>query len=681
MRYNLLKSKTTTILLTLFFSASFVLGQGTVTLNAASSGSTLNAVPSGAGAGQFNCGANFTDGSGNYSNRSTPYTTTLCAAPGQYLSVTFTLVDVASGGPGNTDIFTYNNGGGNIATGEIGGGGGNPASLTIESSIGGCITFTLTTNNDGGSGANLPSANTGFSGIVTCVAPPSNDDPCGALPLSAFNTCSPTLVSNVGALNTTGVPAVSGCVGYNGSDVWYSVTVPADGNISFQSSAGTITDGGLAAYTSSNGTCTGTFTQITCNDDCGSPVSLMPCLNISNPALAGQTIWIRVYEYGGNLEGDFSVCAIGNVGSCTPTSSDCAGAIPLCSDSPVSNLASGQGCSADLNSGNDGCLAGEHNSTWFLIQIGSTGGTWGFDGVFDVSSNGIEYDWALWQVSDNPLTAPAVCSGLTAPIRCSYASQAGKSEVAMGMNAAELPQTSEGSSPSGNGYVGWLTNALPGEYYLLMVDRWATAGGAFTLDFTGTASMDCAITTLPIELLSFRGERNGSENWLNWTTASEINNDFFTIEKSKDQLEWEVLGVMKGAGSSQEILNYSMADREPYASVTYYRLRQTDFDGKDKLSYTITIVSTVEADGLFTELYPNPTNGNFYFNYAGKNLNAPIEVTLYNSSGKLIKAHSFEEFSKYQSLSIETTDIANGVYKVVIQQGDKAEVRKLSILK
>jgi hypothetical protein len=515
---------------------------------------------------------------------------------------------------------------------------------------------------------------------ITDNTPPSNDNPCGAQPISVFSTCVPTTVENYNATQNAvpGQPISCGAFPQsNWLDVWYSVTVPPDGNLTFSFSQGTLTDAVAAIYSSSNGTCSGTLTQIACDDDSG-PIT-MPALSVSGQT-PGSTLWVRLWDYQGNNEGDFTVCATGNVGSCTPTTSDCAGAIPLCSDAPVSNLASGQGCSADLNSGNDGCLAGEHNSTWFLIQIGSTGGTWGFDGVFGVASNGIEYDWALWQVSGNPATNPALCGSLSSPIRCSYASQAGKSEVAMGMNSTD-PDLSESASPSGNGYTQWLTNALPGEYYLLMVDRWSTAGGAFTLDFTGSASMNCAITTLPIELLSFTGQRNGADNIINWTTATELNNDFFTIEKSKDLLEWEVLGVQDGAGNSQQVLHYNMIDREPFGSVTYYRLRQADYDGKDKLSYTISVLSTVDADGLFTEVFPNPTNGSFYFNYAGSNLKSPIEVDIYNNSGKLIQSHTFEDFSKYQSVSVDTENLSNGVYKVVLKQGDYFELRRISVIR
>jgi hypothetical protein len=607
------------------------------------------------------------------------------------LSVTFTSIDVVSGGGGNGDGFSYNNGGGNTPTGEIGGG-GQPPTLTIESSVGGCIIFRLTTNNDGGAGAGGLSNNAGFAGTINCVTPPPNDNPCGALPMSAFSTCNPTGVSNVGATNTTSVANPTTCFGYGGSDVWYTVTVPSDGNISFQSTAGTITDGVLAAYTTSDGTCSGTFSQISCNDDCPSPGSLLPCMSVSNVALAGQTIWIRVYEYGGNFEGTFNVCAIGNVGTCIPTVSDCDGAIPLCNNAPVSGLYNGQGCRADLNAANDGCLGGEHNTAWYFIQISDPGidTTWGFEGVFDVNQNWIEYDWALWgPFTGYPGTATSPCGSLGSPIRCSYASQAGKSEVGIGMENGQANQTAEDGSPSGDGFTEWIEpgglnptdGAQAGDVYILMIDRWSNIGNNYNLTFSGSASMDCIVLVLPVELGSFTGERKERTNVLNWEAISQINNDYFTVERSSNGQNWEAMGIVEGAGTTQEIINYSYLDENPFNGVTYYRLRQTDFDGKDRLSHTISIVSTIVADGLFTELFPNPTNGAFYFNYAGKDFNSAIEITILNSAGQLIKVDSFENYSKNQSISIDTDNLSNGVYQILLKQNDKTEVRRISILR
>jgi hypothetical protein len=87
--------------------------------------------------------------------------------------------------------------------------------------------------------------------------------------------------------------------------------------------------------------------------------------------------------------------------------------------------------------------------------------------------------------------------------------------------------------------------------------------------------------TLPITLLSFKAwvnQRNVVE--LQWITALEINNDFFTLEKSTDMIEWVSIGTVSGAGNRNENLVYSFEDKNPYPGISYYRLKQTDYDGR-----------------------------------------------------------------------------------------------------
>lgn len=94
---------------------------------------------------------------------------------------------------------------------------------------------------------------------------------------------------------------------------------------------------------------------------------------------------------------------------------------------------------------------------------------------------------------------------------------------------------------------------------------------------------------LPIELVTFYGDKKQYENILNWTTASEINNSFFTIEKSYDGLDFEFVGNQEGSSPSMQIVNYSLTDYNIRETINYYRLKQTDFDGKFVYSKTISI--------------------------------------------------------------------------------------------
>ena len=98
------------------------------------------------------------------------------------------------------------------------------------------------------------------------------------------------------------------------------------------------------------------------------------------------------------------------------------------------------------------------------------------------------------------------------------------------------------------------------------------------------------LTPLPIELISFNGECNKQTNQISWSTASEINNDYFSLEKSIDAKNFELVEQVDGAGNSNSLITYSSTDNSPYKT-TYYRLKQTDFDGSFEYSKIISVKS------------------------------------------------------------------------------------------
>ena len=113
---------------------------------------------------------------------------------------------------------------------------------------------------------------------------------------------------------------------------------------------------------------------------------------------------------------------------------------------------------------------------------------------------------------------------------------------------------------------------------------------------------------LPISLLSFDSEVKPDRVDFSWTTASEINNDYFTLERSRDLYGWEVLGFVKGAGNSSVPLDYSFSDMQPLDGLAYYRLKQTDFDGKFKFYGPIAAQYDLGLDGLEFKVMKNFSN-------------------------------------------------------------------------
>ncbi|MBP7262084.1 MAG: hypothetical protein KBB37_12445, partial [Bacteroidia bacterium] len=122
---------------------------------------------------------------------------------------------------------------------------------------------------------------------------------------------------------------------------------------------------------------------------------------------------------------------------------------------------------------------------------------------------------------------------------------------------------------------------------------------------------------LPIVLVDFDGSNVGNANVLNWTTATELNNDYFTIERSLDGKSYEEIGTVAGAGQSSTLLNYEYTDAQPYLGTNYYRLKQTDYNG----AFDYSNVISIKVNGNF-EMgypYPNPVVNNVSMNILSAN--------------------------------------------------------------
>ncbi|OFY26644.1 MAG: hypothetical protein A2275_02990 [Bacteroidetes bacterium RIFOXYA12_FULL_35_11] len=139
------------------------------------------------------------------------------------------------------------------------------------------------------------------------------------------------------------------------------------------------------------------------------------------------------------------------------------------------------------------------------------------------------------------------------------------------------------------------------------------SGGGSSCNCEG---MQLKISALPIHLFYFDAFCDGENIKLVWTTASEINNDYFTIEKSYDAITFEALNHISGAGNSNSFISYEYNDSEVNEDVCYYRLKQTDYDGKYSYSQVISL-SCEKTNALDFILYPNPSNGEIFLRLTG----------------------------------------------------------------
>ncbi len=175
---------------------------------------------------------------------------------------------------------------------------------------------------------------------------------------------------------------------------------------------------------------------------------------------------------------------------------------------------------------------------------------------------------------------------------------------------------------------------------------------------------------LPVELLSF--EANVVDNTfinLDWITASEINNDFFTIEKSKDGQIFEVVGIVDGAGNSNTIKNYNSLDESPYQGTSYYRLKQTDFDGKNNYSKIV----AVNIVGAFEDIsiFPNPILGVGYLSFTAA-ANSTSTVLVYDISGRIVCSKNYTTNKGANKFTIETEHLTQGMYFLMLDNGEES---------
>ncbi len=579
------------------------------------------------------CGSYFLDdgNTGDYGN-SGNYTRTICpAVAGELVQLTFLTFNVEQSG--NTScwdaLYVYD--GPTVASPLINSGktstiwaplpnpygpGGycgteNPGPF-ISTHPSGCLTFRFFSDNI--------ITRPGWRARVDCFEKPTNDNPCPAItatPLPVSPACVPVTSSNMGATATVGIPA-PGCGGYQGGDVWFRFTAPANGRVFIETFAGTLTDGAMALYSAA--ACPGPFTLVQCNDDGG--VGSMPRIDrLCNPLVPGQQYWLRFWGNSGE-QGDFSLCV--RTRDDATAIADCLGAFTLCSDEPFSGSNLGVGCSNDLTAANWGCLSGgERQGNWYAFSVQNPGTL----GMTITPAPNMDVDWGIWGPY-TPATLPnsvaGTCIPTSPPIRCSNASlyytmTANSGSNTTGMGNANLalntprfapaaPLINDGPLPPA--VDGWIPgiNVVANQVYLLFVDDHHLNGGSYAIDWfttptvVGTDVMNCIV--LPVELLSFDAKAREEHVDVLWSTATELNSSHFMVQRSADTEHFEDIGRIAAAGQSVNSIDYGFVDPNPLPGISYYRLEQVDLDGSKKYSNMVPVVFGPGQRGI--ELYPNP---------------------------------------------------------------------------
>ncbi|MFA4851252.1 MAG: T9SS type A sorting domain-containing protein [Bacteroidales bacterium] len=420
--------------------------------------------------------------------------------------------------------------------------------------------------------------------------------------------------------------------------VWYKFTaVNTTTNIQIEYTGGGAPDPHVAVY---SGAC-GSLALVACQEDnSGKEV------NLSFSTTVAQTYYIQ-YDSDKEL-GCNKICLNSSGGSAVPSNNACASAQTLVLNTPVNSdnwLAT--------DDGSFSCGTTE-NSVWYK---------------FTPLISGIHYFTLLSQEGCYNFNNSA----------STHTSFYGASLQMVVYNTSTCTPSSSSEfdcvSSENSNNIDISASLTGGLTYLIMVDGLYGASCEFFIEASD-------YNVLPVSLISFNGYNKEDVNIIEWITASETNNDYFTIERSANAKDFGEIGHIKGAGNSNTSVNYSFTDYELENIVNYYRLKQTDLDGKINYPSTIIAIDNSEQNQNPLTVFPNPNDGiEIKINVNGFNSNEVV-ITIQDILGRILYAKKTDtEMDKSNTIPVMFDDKLNsGIYFVSVSN-DEISLNKKIVVK
>ena len=187
-----------------------------------------------------------------------------------------------------------------------------------------------------------------------------------------------------------------------------------------------------------------------------------------------------------------------------------------------------------------------------------------------------------------------------------------------------------------------------------------------------------SLGVLPVELIFFDAHELDDYIVLQWATASELNNDYFEIQRSGDGKNFKTIGVVEGNGTAYHTIHYNFKDRSPLKGVNYYRLKQYDFDGA--FAYSPVVRAFFEAEDTGVKVYPNPAAEKIQITLDHRFINTKTQLWLYNSHGGLVSRKDFVPDQITSTFGLQDVEIS-GVYFLQVKNGTFEEFVQVLISK
>jgi hypothetical protein len=213
----------------------------------------------------------------------------------------------------------------------------------------------------------------------------------------------------------------------------------------------------------------------------------------------------------------------------------------------------------------------------------------------------------------------------------------------------------------------------------------ASGSGPYTISRSGITSFSPFSVedpqALPITLIDFTAKAEGKKVRLDWETGSEENNNFFTIERSLDGKTFDKVFTKKGAGNSKVNQFYFGYDANPYTGVSYYRLKQTDFDGKFAYSdiVSVKVVGEQMASEINVNVYPNPVTSQLIHVDLKAQNTATYTMRIINEIGQQIFTDTYDAMVGNNNYEIHLPNVVPGMYVLEIKNDKDIVVEHVKI--